>query len=222
MRDVSVTSSIRRALVRRRSGLGRGSRIFGIGLSRTGTTSLTSALGQLGFRALHFPADDVSRIQIMNFIAEGGDALRLPILRDLDAVTDTPVCATFDALDAAYPGSRFILTVRERQAWLESCRHYWTMGVEPLMRDQPGHPWTLYLEALSVRLYGGAHFNRERFSAAYDSYLARVRMHFRDRATDLLTLDICNGEGWEPLCGFLNLGTPDVEFPWMYSRRCGS
>jgi sulfotransferase family protein len=205
--------------MRRRSGLGRTGRIFGIGLSRTGTTSLTSALGQLGFRALHFPADEVSRAQVMNFIAEGGDALRLSILSDLDALTDTPVCATFDALDAAYPGSRFILTVRDRQGWLESCRHYWTTGVEPFMRDHRDMRWTVYLEALSIKLYGGAHFDPERFSAAYEAYHERVRMHFRDRESDLLTLDICKGDGWEPLCGFLNLRTPGVEFPWEYARR---
>ena len=30
-------------------------KVFGIGLSKTGTTSLTSALGGLGYRAIHYP-----------------------------------------------------------------------------------------------------------------------------------------------------------------------
>jgi hypothetical protein len=36
-------------------------KVFGIGLSRTGSMSLTEALTILGFRALHFPADPVTQ-----------------------------------------------------------------------------------------------------------------------------------------------------------------
>jgi hypothetical protein len=192
-------------------------RIFGVGLSRTGTTSLTSAIGRLGFRAVHFPADDASRGQIMSFMAGEGDALRLTILEEVDALTDTPVCATFEALDAAYPGSKFILTVRERERWLDSCRAYWSDGIEPFVRDNPGDPWTAYIETLSDALYGGTRFDRGRFAAAYDAHEARVRAHFRRRPADLLVLDICAGDGWDPLCGFLNLTPPDEEFPWEYA-----
>ena len=77
-------------------------KIFGIGLSRTGTTSLTLALSELGLHAYHFP--------------RGRE-----VIDSVDAATDTPVAAWYQDLDAAYPDSKFILTLRHRPEWLDSC-----------------------------------------------------------------------------------------------------
>jgi hypothetical protein len=208
-------AALRRRRLRRRSGLPVTGRVFGIGLSRTGTTSLTRALTILGYRSLHYPDDERTREEILAFLS-GRGSLRLSILERFDAVTDTPVCATFEALDAAYPGSRFILTTREKQAWLDSCRRYWADWIEPIMRE-PG-PAAAYMSAIHERLYGTAGFDPDRFSAADDDYLRRVREHFRDRPADLLTVDICGGDGWGPLCAFLNVPTPGTEFPWEANR----
>jgi hypothetical protein len=200
--------------VRRRSRLGRTGRIFGIGLSRTATSTLTTALGELGFRALHFPIDETTRTEIIRSIADRRDVVRLSVLERVDALTDAPACACFEALDRAYPRSRFILTVREREAWLDSCRRYWTAGVEPFIRDHPANPLTGYIQAITEAVYGTAAFDRERFSAAHEAYHDRVRNHFAGR-DDLLTLDICGGEGWESLCGFLGVPEPGIDFPWV-------
>jgi Sulfotransferase domain len=206
--------SVRRSRARRRAGLGRTGRIFGIGLSRTGTTSLTGALDMLGYRTFHFPADDASRERIMALLAEGGDCLRLPLLDRIDVATDTPVCASFEALDACYPGSKFILTTRDRQSWLDSCDQLWASWATPYLRDHSGEPLAVFIGAINEALYGGSTFDRERLSRAYEHYEERVRQHFRARPGDLLTVDICAGAGWEPLCGFLNLPIPDAPFPW--------
>jgi hypothetical protein len=205
---------VRRWLARRRAGLPRTGRIFGIGLTRTGTTSLTAALDVLGYRTFHFPADDATRDQILALLAEGGDSLRLPLLERIDVATDTPVCATFEALDAGYPGSKFILTTRDREPWLDSCKQLWESWAMPYLREHPGEPLAVYVEAIHARLYGTQTFDRGRFSRAYDDYIERVRRHFRNRPADLLTVDVCAGAGWEPLCGFLNLPIPDTKFPW--------
>ncbi len=195
---------LRRLLARRRSGLPRTGRIFGIGLSRTGTTSLTSALDLLGYRTFHFPADDATRERVMTLLANDGQRLRLPILERLDVVTDTPVAATFEALDAGYPGSKFILTTRDRRSWLESCDQLWASWAAPYLLEHGDEPLAAYIRAIHEDLYGGSTFDRARFSTAYDDYHERVRRHFRDRPGDLLSIDICSGEGWAPLCQFLN------------------
>jgi Sulfotransferase domain len=208
------TPSVRRFRARRRSGLAPGARIFGIGLSRTGTMSLAHALGMLGYRSLHYPDDDRTREEIGSFLASGGDRLRLTVLESCDAITDTPICATFEALDAAYPGSRFILTIREKESWLDSCQGFWGIWFDPGLRGQPPEHPDAYIQAISEKLYRGPKFDRGRFSRAYDDYHERVRRHFRDRPTDLLELDICAGDGWDPLCDFLNVRVPRMEFPW--------
>ena len=40
-----------------------------------------------------------------------------------------------------------------------------------------------------------------------------VTEYFRDRPKDLLVLDVCGGDGWEPLCAFLGLEPPRHAFP---------
>jgi Sulfotransferase domain len=208
-------AALRRRRLRRQSGLPVTGRVFGIGLSRTGTTSLTRALRILGYRSLHYPDDERTREEILAFLSTG-DPLRLSILERFDAVTDTPICATFEALDPAYPGSTFILTTREKHAWLDSCRRYWADWIEPILRE-PG-PEATYMSAIHERLYGTAGFDPDRFSTAYDDYQRRVGEHFRERPADLLTVDICGGDGWDPLCGFLNAPIPRTEFPWEANR----
>jgi hypothetical protein len=100
-----------------RSGRTRPSKIFGIGLSRTGTTSLHAALGILGYRSIHYPQLD-----------------RLyELVDDHDAASDTPVACSYRQLDARYPGSRFILTVRDFRAWLESTRAF---ADRPIPREE--------------------------------------------------------------------------------------
>jgi hypothetical protein len=53
-----------------------------------------------------------------------------------------------------------------------------------------------------------------------DVYKARMRRHnrevreyFRDRPDDLLTIDLAQGGGWEPICAFLGHAVPDQPFP---------
>ncbi len=106
-------------------------KVFGIGLSRTGTTSLTQALHLLGYKAIHFPHDSVTRAQVYHFFDSELQCLSLALLQEADAITDTPVCCLYKALDQAYPGSKFILTVREKHSWLRSCRSLWLEELEP-------------------------------------------------------------------------------------------
>ena len=77
-------------------------KVLGVGLSKTGTSSLSAALTILGYRTVHYPPLDRLR----------------ELLDDSDAATDTPVACSFRELDRQYPGSRFILTVRDPDSWL--------------------------------------------------------------------------------------------------------
>jgi sulfotransferase family protein len=152
----------------------------------------------------------------MAFLAAGGDRLRLSVLDKYDAATDTPICATFEGLDAAYPGSRFVLTVREKESWLDSCQRFFREGmVDDWLHANPENPRLDYIRSIHGKLYGRPTFDREQFSRAHDVYNQRVRRHFHDRPEDLLTIDICAGEGWDSLCEFLGLPHPKTQFPYV-------
>jgi hypothetical protein len=199
------------------SGTGR---IFGIGLSRTGTTSLASALTALGYPSVHFPADDTTRGELQSFLsADDAPALRLSVLDRVQSVTDTPACVAFEALDVAYPSSKFILTVRDKASWLDSCEYFWSAWVAPFLGNPENDAFGGdYIRAICESLYGGPEFDRARFSLAYDAYQERVDSYFQGRAANLLRMDMSRGDGWQSLCEFLACPMPAAPFPWANAR----
>ena len=179
-------------------------KIFGIGLSKTGTTSLGQALNQLGIATIDYPHD----ARTLDELERG--VYRLSILEHYQAVTDTPVAPYYAQLDALYPGSKFILTVRDKDAWLRSAESHWQFSREWAERDRQFARFTYFI---CTAVYGCVRFNAERFSYVYDTHLRNVMDYFADRPDDLLVMDICAGDGWEKLCDFLGMPVPDAEFP---------
>ena len=171
--------------------------IFGIGLSKTGTTSLFAALDMLGYRAATY----------RHFRSLGLDGwLRgdfdVDYLAGYDAATDLPLATYYPQLDALYPGSLFILTVREVESWLESARRHFT-----------NEPASAFGRDVRLAAYGITGFDESRFRLVYERHLRDVNEYFRERRDSLLTLDIVGGEGWDELCPFLGRKIPQVTFP---------
>lgn len=175
------------------------SMIFGIGLSRTATTSLDAALWHLGLRSVHYPSAD-------RMVARDWS-----VLDGYDAATDTPVAAFYKELDAAFPGSRFILTVRDARAWLPSVARLFARSPERNKRGAPGE--------IRRRVYGTVEFEPGAFIEAYRRHLIEVGEYFRGRPDDLLVMDITAGDGWEKLCPFLGRPRPDFPFPQVNGTK---
>jgi hypothetical protein len=164
-----------------------GRKIFGIGLSRTGTTSLHLALGILGFRSIHYPRVDRLR----------------ELLQDYDAAVDTPVACSYPELDELYPGSRYVLTVRDFRSWLASTEQFFS-------RPPPQESW---LREVRLRTYGSLEWDRQTFLKAYHRHIETVMDYFKDRPNVLVIMNIVAGEGWDVLCPFLGLPVPSEAFP---------
>lgn len=170
------------------------SKVFGIGLSRTGTNSLTQALQILGLSTAHFPTD-------------------YRHIYRYDAATDSPVALAFQVLDIMFPSSKFILTLRsDREQWLLSMR--FLFEILPQKWDiQTVHP-RMSIPKLHRALYHTyLDWNPLQLSQAYDDHIERVRSYFRQRPDDLLEIDIPSGQGWDILCPFLHKLAPDQPFP---------
>jgi sulfotransferase family protein len=183
-------------------------KVFGIGISRTGTTSLTYALRILGYRAVHCP------LSILSFNG-GALALSPAVVANFDAFTDIPVARLYRELDAQFPGSKFILTVRPIERWLLSIRRmrrpFAVLKLLPkvrrLVRDFSGTTSLADERALKDG------FNR---------HSKDVLDYFGDRlGKDLLVLDVSAGDAWDKLCGFLGQPKPAAPFP-HYNRGYGT
>lgn len=183
-------------------------KIFGIGLSRTGTHSLTEALIILGYKATHYP-------KIISY-ANGYSHVDYQKLNEYDALTDTPISNIYKELDVRYSGSKFILTVREENKWLRSCARYFGKSLILNFRKKLLNPSRYRLRH---DIYGTIRFEKKRFKEIYTRHLQDVLNYFKGREKDLLVLDICGGEGWEKLCPFLNKPIPHIDFPTLKGNK---
>jgi 3'-phosphoadenosine 5'-phosphosulfate (PAPS) 3'-phosphatase len=173
-------------------------KIFGIGLSKTGTTSLANALQILGYKTK-------DNMGVVKYATGDLSSVDLNVVNAHNALTDTPIPSFYRELDAAYPGSQFILTVRDNEEWLKSCRKQFTQ--RDAERQNEAH------KRLFIDLYGTDVFDAQGFGNGYRRFVDGVRDYFKDRPQDLLIFDISGGEGWEKLCTFLDRPLPDIPFP---------
>jgi fructose-1,6-bisphosphatase/inositol monophosphatase family enzyme len=173
-------------------------KIFGIGLSKTGTTSLAQALTILGYKTRDYPG-------LSHYSRGDLSSINPSLLEEFDALTDTPIPSFFRELDAKYPDAKFILTHRDREGWLKSCQKQFTQKLADKQNEAHNRLFT--------DLYDSTVFDAEKFAAGYDKFTQAVEAHFRDRPGKLLTMNVVAGDGWEKLCPFLNKPIPDVPFP---------
>jgi len=147
-------------------------KVFGIGLNRTGTTSLSVALNILGINTRHYCSitSKTKNIEVNDIYALGG-------------AVDSTFRHTYPLLDITFPHSKFILTIRDKKQW-----------------------------GISVSSFN-THEHIE-----YDTYIKQVTCYFKDK-DNLLMLNICDGEGWEKLCPFLDISIPDAPFPNINKRE---
>jgi hypothetical protein len=174
-------------------------RIFGIGLSRTGTVSLTRALEQLGIKARHYPNDAATQEELRR------GRYSLSILTETQALLDIPVSPYYAQFDALYPEARFILTTRPEDSWLESMENHFRLYVE-----QRHDAFDDFVHAC---VYGAVHFSPERFRYVKGLHEQNVRTYFSDRPDKLLVFDVFSGDSWPELCRFLELPVPDEPYP---------
>lgn len=171
---------------------------FGIGLNKTGTTTLGICLSELGFKHSSFSLDLLEKV----YIGKLDDIFK--IVDQHDSFEDWPYPLVYQLLDQRYPRSRFILTRR-------SCAETWLRSLEQhALRTDPG------IGPKARTLAYGFPFpqlDRKAHLTFYQQHLESVRFYFRDRPDDLL--EVCWEEeaSWEPVCSFLGLSPPDLPFP---------
>lgn len=173
-------------------------KVFGIGLSKTGTSSLTTALNILGYKAKHFP------LRLLRY-NNGKLEIDLGQVGNYDAITDIPIARFYQKLYHTFPDSKFILTTRNLEGWLDSCRrHFWPGQI--IKSDN-------WINQLHKDIYNSIDFDREKFENAYLNHKKEVLSFFEDKENRLLVLDIINGDGWKMLCKFLDKPVPQAPFP---------
>ena len=184
-----------------------GPKIFGVGLSKTGTTSLSAAMNMLGYHSLH---NDPT---LVHFMHHDRQELLTPSLDssfnltgkydDVDSVWDIPTAAYYRQLHEAYPDAKFILTVRSSpQVWYDSFRTY--------LNDYQYYQWGCAIPERIQRLHEFVYGSRnvdEVWMESYERHNAEVVEYFERHCTtsnQLLIMDLTQEDDpWSELCNFL-------------------
>ena len=181
-------------------------RIFGIGMHKTATTSLHAALTLLGFKSGHWENAHWAKAVWVEMNHLGKSAA----LERFYAVSDTPIPQLYRELDYAYPNSKFILTIRDEREWLDSARRHFDPRYNSFAKVWDEDPFT---HRMHRHIYGTQKFDEVAFLAAYRKHNAAVLDYFKNRPGDLVVMNMSQKAGWKELCGFLGVPVPRFPYP---------
>lgn len=155
-------------------------KIFQIGFNKCGTVSLHQYFLQNGLESIHWDKGRLAKTIKSNFdrglpLLKGYE--RFDCFTDMESQTNNIFIylTHFKELDRAYPGSKFILNIRDKNKWLQSRINH---------RD--------YLKVHQKITGLSVDDVIELWSKDWDDHLKNVKEYFIGREDDLLIFDIEN------------------------------
>jgi len=205
-------------------------RLIGAGLPRTGTLTQKLALEELGLTPCYHWVNLLADLDLVPLWerALDGEAPWEEIFGDEPATVDWPGGYFYRELMQFYPDAKVLLSVRDPQAWERSFREtIWTMchgdSLMPLLsraRAEVDPRYRRYL-ALVDRMFWGPQGTFADGHSEPEQLITQMVRHTDEvkrtvPAERLLVWDV--GEGWEPLCRFLEVDVPDTPLPHANDR----
>ena len=194
-----------------------GLKVIGAGFGRTGTGSLKAALEELGIGKCYHMSEVVKNFGHMRKwvdIIENSNADWADLFEGYQAAVDWPAAVYYKALMVAYPDAKVILTVRDPERWHESVMntiYQLSTKFSRFVRFIP--PLNRFFKALEKALWVGT-FNNRLVEKAYAVEVFKDHIEEVKRTVPVDRLLIFeSGQGWEPLCEFLDLPIPDTPYP---------
>lgn len=196
--------------------------MFCVGRNKTGTTSLKSAFLELGYAVGDQPT---AEILCHEHYFERRFAPIVEYCRSAQVFQDVPFSYPylFVQLDQAFPGSKFILSMRDdEEQWYRSITRYhakkWGSDGAPPTAEQ--------LRAATYRTKGFAYntvkvhgttdeapYDKRTLIAHYNRHNASVQDYFRFRPQDLLVLNVALDRDYERFIEFLGVKSSRKVFP---------
>lgn len=171
-------------------------KIFCIGGPKTATKSLGKAFTILGLKNKSWDTELVDEYKKNDF------SKIYETVNKYDSFEDQPWGNGdfYKDLDHKFPGSKFILTVRNIDDWISSYQHHFSSEGDNRIPE----------------LWQIKDFDNKKETLIKEFQLRNnnILEYFKNRPKDLLVLNICEGDGWWKLCDFLEMAIPDITFPY--------
>lgn len=197
-------------------------KIFCIGRNKTGTTSLKKAFESLGF----IVGKQRKAEKLLPYYKAGSFEPIIKYCLSAQVFQDIPFSfpETFKYLDTAYPGSKFILTIRDSpEEWYQSVTRFHSKlfgkGKLPEKEDlqQSKYVWEGWIWECNRILYPTLEndiYNKEILIASYNEYNQSVINYFFNRPGDLIVINLKESNSYQQLMSFLQIDSPFNAFPW--------
>ena len=186
------------------------SKIFGIGLPKTGTKTLGRCFKTLGYK--HHSCD----MDLADMVKRNELSRVLNVAERFETFEDWPWFLIYKELDQRFPNSKFILTLRkDTETYISSLKkHHIRRRIKN--RDFDKLAWW-------DEVYGFAPdmWDYRRSVERYEKHTREVMEYFKDRPKDLLIVCWENGDGWSEFCHFLNMRCPNRPFPHQNASPIG-
>jgi sulfotransferase family protein len=205
-------------------------KLIGAGLPRTGTLSQKVALEIIGFGPCYHMVNVLGDLDLAPLWrrALDGDADWSELFDCFEATVDWPGSFFWRELIDVYPDAKVLLSLRDADSWALSMRDtiwgvlYGDILIRHLSeaRAMVDPKWRGYIDMVREMwqrsgLMQGEDTTAEWMSAAMERYHEQVQ---REVPPDRL-LVWSAGEGWEPLCEFLEVAVPEMPFPHLNDSK---
>lgn len=196
-------------------------KVIGAGFGRTGTLSLKYALEKLGFdKCYHMMEVQMNphHVQIWQDLARGVVPDWHKLFEGYQATVDWPTCNYWREQLQAFPDAKVILSRRDANKWYDSVMNtIWPSSSAGLESDDPARlaGAQMAFDVIWDPVFGRRMDDRAHVIACYEKHNQQVIDEVP--AESLLVYE--PGQGWAPLCEFLNVPIPDEDYPRVNSTE---
>lgn len=190
-------------------------KVIGAGLGRTGTASLKVALEQLGFNKCYHMGEVLSGMKTVPLWVEAGKGNPDwdTIFEGYSAAVDYPSCSFWREQLEYYPDAKVILSIRDAEGWFESVNS--TIMSPDVNEWLKNSPFKEFFERCVWKDYEKYILDRDFMVNYFNERTEAIKAEIP--ADKLLVFNV--REGWAPLCAFLKVDIPEMEFPRVNSRE---
>lgn len=162
------------------------SKIFVIGLPRTGTTSISVAMLEAGFHVAH-------------------TAFTQAAFEQADVITDSPCFSDFEQLDKLFPNSIFIYLQRDISMWLPSMQRLLTK-MSPQLIPKDGHFNPVLKRSFNeiFDLTNKALLSDKHLTHCYQKHKQHVEHYFKNNPL-FISINLSDEDSFVTLFSFLKL-----------------
>jgi hypothetical protein len=204
-------------------------KVIGAGLPRTGTLTQKLALEQLGFGPAYHWVNvlaDLDQVELWNRALDGEAPWE--VFEGHASTVDWPGGYFYRELMDAYPEAKVLLSVRDPQKWERSfrdtivamCHGESLMRLLASARGEIDPRWRRYLDLVDRMFWGPQGTFADGYAEPAQLIEQMQRHHDEVKRTvpaeRLLVWEV--GEGWEPLCEFLEVAVPAESLPHANDR----